>query len=74
MKLGRPSFAALLGVSIMTCVQSIYQDALGQERYIALARSHWVDPAISLPIAIALLVVSMLCLVAMVVGDLEDRR
>ena len=35
--------------------QSLYQDALGLERYVAHVREHWVDAVYTIPIAIVLM-------------------
>jgi hypothetical protein len=46
----------LIGVWITTGFFSLFQDALGKERYIEVIRQYWVTGYISVPVALALLV------------------
>lgn len=38
---------------------SLYQDALGLERYLARAREHWVDAVYTVPIAAVMLLIAV---------------
>lgn len=48
---------SVLGCLATGAAMSLYQDALGLDAYIALAREHWINPAISVPCAVVSLVV-----------------
>ncbi len=48
-----------IGSGITVAVMSLFQDVLGQERYIDLIRNHWVTGYFSVPLALLLLVGSI---------------
>lgn len=48
-----------VGSGITVAVMSLFQDVLGQERYIDLIRHQWVTGYFSVPIALLLLVGSI---------------
>lgn len=40
------------GVVFAICIESLVQDALGREGYIAVVRAHWISGWITVPIAL----------------------
>ena len=54
----RPTTAAFWsGLCVSVAAHSLYQDAMGLERYLAKVRENWVDPVYTVPIAVALMLV-----------------
>lgn len=53
------------GVVITVCVMSLYQDYMGLDGYVAHVREHWVEPWVTVPVAIV-------GIFAMIVGRLVD--
>lgn len=47
------------GALSIIAILSLWQDYLGQEAFIQMARDHWVDAAYSVPLALFLLLVSI---------------
>lgn len=45
------------GVSFLFAVQSLFQDFLGRDAYVAQVREHWISSSISVPLALVVLVV-----------------
>lgn len=45
------------GIVFYAAVVSLYQDFLGKDAYIEACKNHWIDPSISVPIAIGMLVI-----------------
>lgn len=43
------------GWLIMMAIQSIHQDILGKEAYIATVRAHWVSEWVTIPLALIML-------------------
>lgn len=54
--------AALCGVGIHGILLSLGQDAMGKEAYIEHVSTHWVDPSITVPLALAILAILALAL------------
>ncbi len=48
--------AALAGWFFSSAFNSLYQDAMGLERFVAKVRERWVDPVYSIPVAVSMLV------------------
>lgn len=47
------------GSLITMMLGSLFQDSYGLDGYLALARQHWTDPTISIPVAVVLLLVAV---------------
>ena len=46
------------GYLIALCIESLYQDFLGKEKYIAFISNNWIEPVYSVPIAIVGIIVA----------------
>jgi hypothetical protein len=48
------------GYLFHTALQSLYQDAIGKEKYLRIADLMWVDAWYTVPLATAILIVALL--------------
>jgi len=47
----------LNGCTASLCIESLFQDAEGKERYLASVTANWIDPMVSVPVAVILLLI-----------------
>lgn len=50
----------LAGAAFHSAIMSLFQDCIGKEGYIDIVNRHWIDPRISVPIALLIVVLSMM--------------
>lgn len=50
----------LAGAMLSTAIESLHQDMLGLDRYVAAVRAEWMSPMITVPVAMFAVVTSIL--------------
>jgi hypothetical protein len=47
----------LRGCTASLCIDSLWQDFEGKDQYLASVTANWIDPAISVPVAVIILLI-----------------